>query len=189
MAGKADRAGAQPRVPHDRRQQGRLADPVAPEQRQGAARRQVERDPLQNDGLAIAGRHAVEHQAAPAVHRARPLAEIDLPHPRIGGDLGGRPFDQNPPLHQDGDPPRQAKHQIHVVLDDQQRDVGGEPFDRLDDATAFARRDAGRRLVEQQHLGREAERHRDLGQALPAIGEGRDRPQRLLGEPDRSSNA
>ena len=56
----------------------------------------------------------------------------------------------------------------------------------LDDDAALARRHAGGRLVEQQHLGLEAERHGDLDQALPAIGElatGRSassaRPRRL----------
>ena len=61
-------------------------------------------------------------------------------------------------------------------------DVGRQALDHLDDHAGLARRHAGRRLVEQQHLGREAERHRDLDQALAAIGELADRPQRVVGE-------
>ena len=47
---------------------------------------------------------------------------------------------------------------------------------------ALAGRHAGRRLVEQQHLGLEPERHRDLDQALAAIGQLAHRAQRLVGE-------
>ena len=58
----------------------------------------------------------------------------------------------------------------------------GSALDHLDDGAAFARRHAGRRLVEQQHLGLEAERHGDLDQPLAAIGEHVDRAQRVVGE-------
>ncbi len=70
------------------------------------------------------------------------------------------------------------------MLDDQDGDVARQAFDGFNDPAVLARRDAGRRLVEQQHLGGEPERHGDLYQPLPAIGEGADRAQRLIGEPD-----
>ena len=57
-----------------------------------------------------------------------------------------------------------------------------QPLDHLDDHAALGRGHAGRRLVEQQHLGLEAERHGDLDQALAAIGQLAHRPQRLVGD-------
>src|SRR6185437_1086042 len=83
---------------------------------------------------------------------------------------------------QHGDAPRQAEHQIHVVLDDEEGEVGGKALDHLDDGAAFARGHARGRLVEQQHAGLEAERHRDLDQALAAIGDLAHRTQRILGD-------
>ena len=68
------------------------------------------------------------------------------------------------------------------MVDDQDGDVGRQALDDPGDEPRFARRHAGGRLVEQQHLGREAERHGDLDQALAAIGERVDRAQRVVGE-------
>src|SRR5439155_19605477 len=81
-------------------------------------------------------------------------------------------------------PLRQTKDQIHVVLDNQQCEVGRQAFDYLDYRAAFARRNPGCRLVEQQDLGREGECYRDLDQPLAAVGEGVDRTQCLVSEPE-----
>ncbi len=66
------------------------------------------------------------------------------------------------------------------MFDDQHGNVGRQPLDGLDDGAGFRRRHAGRRLVEQQHLGREAERHSDLDQALAAVGELLHRAKRFV---------
>ncbi len=102
---------------------------------------------------------------------------------RICGDRRRRPLDQNGALDQDGDPPRQPKDQIHIVLDDQQRDVGRQALDDLDDRAAFARRHPGRRLVEQQDFGRQGQRDGNLDQPLAAVGEHVYRAQCVIFEP------
>src|SRR6516225_10314557 len=112
------------------------------------------------------------------------LPEVDAANLPIGGDRLGRAFDQYTALDQDGDPLCNAKDQIHIVLDDQQRDVLWQPLDGLDDPAALARRNSGRRLVEQQNLGRQRERHRNLDQPLAAIRKHADRAQRLIFEPE-----
>ena len=61
-SGKADMPGMQRGMPHDGREQRRLADPVAAQDRERAAGRQVERDAFEHDRLAIPGLDAVEHQ-------------------------------------------------------------------------------------------------------------------------------
>ncbi len=86
-------------------------------------------------------------------------------------------------LHHDGDLPRQPEYQIHIVLDQQQCDVLGQFLDDLDDPAAFARRHAGGRLVEQQHLRVQAEGDGDFRQALAPVGQRADRAQRILPEP------
>src|SRR6266853_364915 len=68
------------------------------------------------------------------------LPEIDLVHALVPGDLLRRPLDQHFALHQNGDALREAEHQIHVVLDDQDRDVLGELVEHLQDAMRFQRR-------------------------------------------------
>src|SRR6185312_6684968 len=113
---------------------------------------------------------------------ARPLAEIDLAHARVGGDFGRRAFGQDRALYQHGDAPRQAEHQIHVVLDDQQREVRRQVFDDVNDDAAFRRRHPGRRLVEQQHVRLEPERDRDLDETLTPIRQFADQPVGVVGE-------
>ena len=63
----------QRRVAHDGREQRRLADAVAAQHASVPPRRQFERDAVEHDGLAVAGAHAVEHDAhaASALMRAR----------------------------------------------------------------------------------------------------------------------
>src|SRR5438876_10034830 len=56
----------------------------------------------------------------------RRLAEIHVAHAPVGGDLVGPAFDQHLPLDQHGDALREAEHEVHVVLDDQDRDVAGQ---------------------------------------------------------------
>src|SRR5690242_3012884 len=53
LAGEADLAGAQQAMPHDRREQCRLADAVAAQYRERSSGRKIERDLLDHDRLAI----------------------------------------------------------------------------------------------------------------------------------------
>ena len=59
------------------------------------------------------------------------------------------------------------------MLDDQDRDRRRQTIERLDQDARLAARNAGRRLVEQQHLRLERQRQRDLDEPLLAVGEQR----------------
>src|SRR5512145_334941 len=110
------------------------------------------------------------------------LAEIDLAHTGVGGDLRRRALDQHRALDHYGDRASEAEHQVHVVLDDQHGDAGGKTVDHLEDDGALVGRHACRRLVEQQHLGPQAQRDGDLDQALAAVGELFDQLRCVVGD-------
>src|SRR3954462_2753464 len=113
------------------------------------------------------------------------FTEIDRAHPRVAGDVLRRAFDQNLSLHEHGDALREAEDKVHVVLDDQDRNVGGQGSEHVQNATRVLARHAGRRLVEQQHLRLEAERDGDLNQALAAVGQILHRRARVVREAER----
>src|SRR5712691_5632373 len=113
------------------------------------------------------------------------LAEINLMHAPVLGDFFRRPLDQHFALHQDGDALREAEHEIHVVLDDEDRDVLGQIVQHLQDAMRFQRWHARGGLVEEQHAGFQAERDRDFDQALLAVGQVEDANSRVFGETER----
>src|SRR6267378_170111 len=113
------------------------------------------------------------------------LAEIDLVHAPVPGDLLRRPLDQDLALHEHGDALREAEHEVHVVLDDEDGDVLGQIVQHLQDAVRFQRRHARGGLVEEQHAGLQPERDRDFDQALLAVGEVEDANARVLGETER----
>ncbi len=73
-AGKADVPGMQRGMSHDRRQEGRLAHPVAAQDGERAPGRQGERDAFEHDRLAVSRLDAVEQKAGiPGTIRHRPV--------------------------------------------------------------------------------------------------------------------
>ena len=116
-----DRAAPHAGEAHDRQQQRRLADAVAPEHGQAALLGNLERHAVEHDRVAIAGAHVARARAA-AQPWMRP-AEIDLAHARVGRDLLRRALDQNLAPHHDDDARGEAEHDVHVVLDEQHGDV------------------------------------------------------------------
>ena len=84
------------------------------------------------------------------------------------------------PVHQHRDPGREPEHEIHVVVDDQDADVGGQGVERVEDDVALGARHAGGRLVEQQHVRPEAERDRELDEALPPVRQLGDAAPRVV---------
>ena len=74
-------------------------------------------------------------------------------------------------FHHHGDALGETEHDVHVVLDDEHADMLGQRLDGVEDDVAFGAGHAGGGLVEQQHLGLQSERDRELDQALPAIGQ------------------
>ena len=98
-------------------------------------------------------------------------AGIDLLHPAIGAHGVGRAGHQHFALVHHGDGAGEAEHAVDVVLDDQDRNIGGDVFDEVRDALALGGGKARQRLVQQQHLRLGAERDAEIDQPLPAIGE------------------
>src|SRR5688572_26196555 len=54
------------------------------------------------------------------------LAQVDVVHALVARDLVRRALDQHRALHQHRDAVGEAEDQLHVVLDDQDRDVRGQ---------------------------------------------------------------
>src|SRR2546421_6113738 len=52
--------------------------------------------------------------------------EVDLAHARVMGDFVRRAFDQDAPAHHHDDAARETKHHVHVVLDEEHRQLAGE---------------------------------------------------------------
>ena len=65
----------------------------------------------------------------------------------------------------------EAEHAVDVVLDDQDRNVGGDVFDEVRHPLALGGGKARQRFVQQQHLRLGAERDAEVDQPLAAIGE------------------
>ena len=160
-------------------EQRRLAGAVAAKQGERLAGLEREVDALDDDRLAVAGAQAADaHQLA---HGATPmdrliLAEIDRLDARIAGHGRDVALGEDGAVDQHGDGLREVEDQVHVVLDEQDRDVGRQRADGLEDLLALAFGHARDRLVEQQHARLAGERERDLEQAALAVGERVDRP-------------
>src|ERR687887_255622 len=115
-------------------------------------------------------------------------AEIDLAHAYIGGDFLRRALYENAPADHHDDAMRKAEHDVHVVLDEEHRDVLRQIGDDGEQLGALALRHSRRRLVEQEHFRPGGERERDLQQPLLAIGQFVGGPKAVRAEPQRSEN-
>src|SRR6185437_16661385 len=81
---------------------------------------------------------------------------------------------------------RKAEQAVDVVLDNQDRNVGGDILDEVRDALAFRRREPRQRFVEQEDPWLGAERNAKVDQPLSAVRQisGRDVLDAL--EPEKS---
>src|SRR5216110_968671 len=57
------------------------------------------------------------------------ISEVERADALVGGDRVRRAFGEDPPAREDRDPPREPKHQRHVVFDEKDRHRGREPVD------------------------------------------------------------
>src|SRR5262249_33262902 len=74
------------------------------------------------------------------------LAQIDLAHARIGGYLVRGALDQHAAADHHDDAAGEAKHDVHVVLDEEHRDVLGEVGNRGEERGTLAPGHPGGRL-------------------------------------------
>ena len=136
---------------------------------------------MQDVALAVESVDALEAQhrrgvradivAAAVLHLGHAGAGIDLLHLAVGAHGLGRAGHQHFALVHHGDGVGKAEHAVDVVLDDQDRNVGGDVLDEVRYPLALGGGKARQRLVQQQHLRLGAERDAEVDQPLPAIGQ------------------
>src|SRR6266508_2031814 len=106
------------------------------------------------------------------------LAEIGLHHARVRPDDRGRALGQLLSVLQHGDPIRDPHHEVHVMLDQQdRRATRADANDELVQLADLSRIQPRGRLVHREQQGGENEGSRDLHEPLMAEGEGL--PERL----------
>ena len=97
-------------------------------------------------------------------------AEIGLNDSLVGLDCRGRAFRDLDPIIEYDDVIGDRHHQIHVVLDHEDRDPeSADLYDELAEFRRLLRIEAGRRLVEEQKLRLCCERASEFHPALQAI--------------------
>src|ERR1700757_5137254 len=98
-------------------------------------------------------------------------SQISVDHDRIILDLRARAGRKHPAVAQDGDDLARRKHHVHVVLDQQDRQILRQPVDQTDQELAFLRRCPCGRLLHQQNLRFSAQGDRHLELPLLTVGE------------------
>src|SRR5579875_1190493 len=117
---------------------------------------------------------------------ARP--EIDLAHAGMRRNFRRRTFRINRAAHEHDDMAREPEDHVHVVFDEQQSELIRQAGYDLENFPAFFGWHAGRRLIEQQHLGTGGQRKGNLEQPLASIGQFARRPVAFLGESQPREN-
>src|SRR3981189_1383144 len=100
------------------------------------------------------------------------LPQINRRDALVGDNLLDRALCENPAEMQHGDPPRDLPHKAHVVFNRENRDAAGiQCLDDLTGGKGFGWRHAGGRLIQQEQLWLQADRHADLKPLLLAMAE------------------
>src|SRR5213595_3245778 len=87
-------------IPEDGEEQRRLADAVSSKDGEAAVLRQLERDIVEHDRVAVARAHM-----------------------RVGADLLRSALREDAAAHHDDDAAREAEHDVHVVLDEEDSEI------------------------------------------------------------------
>src|SRR5260221_9747916 len=112
------------------------------------------------------------------------IPKVNLTGFGIGHHFGARPFDDDPPVVQHGDAIGHVERGVHVVLDHHHCGLARHAVDQALHLRALLARQAGERLVEQQHARLLRERHGDLDAALFTVCHLRYGPPRYAFQPD-----
>ena len=98
--------------------------------------------------------------------------------------LGAAALDHHLAEVHHGDALGELQRHVHVVLDHHDGDVARDRGEQALHVTPLVDRQAGERLVEQQHLRVLRQRHGDLDAAALAVGGLRERPSGDMQQPD-----
>ena len=96
--------------------------------------------------------------------------EIDRANFGVDSDIRRCGPAQNATLHQHDDFARKPENNVHVVLDDQDGDIGRQPHQHVMNVMCFGGRHARRGFIQQQNAWLECKRNRDLQQPLLPVG-------------------
>ena len=102
------------------------------------------------------------------------LSEIDFLHPFVLLDRVGRALRQDAALVHAGDTIDKAEREIHVVFDQNEREITWQCTNDVANHGAFGRRQSRCRLVEQQQPRISNQRQRQLKLSLLTVGQLRD---------------
>src|SRR5215470_13711300 len=150
---------------YNRIHQGRLADAIATEQPENLSLLQLQRHALENVGVAVEGVDVANFQDR---HESTG-PQIDLLHPCTIANSLHRSRLQHLKEMQNRDVAGDVENNVHVVLNQQNRQTGIEPKEKLGHFRGLATGQAGGRLVEQQDLRITGEREYDFELALFAV--------------------
>ena len=92
-------------------------------------------------------------------------------HDLVGADLVGRALDDHPAVVHHRHPLGDAERDVHVVLDEDQRDAPVEPEQQVGQELPLAAREPGGGLVEHQQLRLGGERHGERDLPMLAVRE------------------
>src|SRR5712692_7511032 len=120
-----------------------------------------------------------------SIGRLAPPPEIDLEDARIALDLLHRPLAEDRPQVQDRHLASNLPDELHVVLDDEDRPVGGDRLEQPAGPRSLLVGHARDRLVHEEQLGILRDHHPDLEPLLLAVRQGAGQGARLGGELDR----
>jgi hypothetical protein len=107
----------------------------------------------------------------------RDFAEIDCPDALIRCDRLRLALGQQLPPNQHRNTASEIEHKVHVVLDQEDRDVGWQSGEGGEDVLPLFLRHAGGGFVQQQHLRARRKREGDLQESLLTV---RELPGRLV---------
>ena len=105
-------------------------------------------------------------------------------HDLVGANLVGGSFHDHAAVVHHRHPVRYTERDVHVVLDEDERDRGIERQQKVGEEDALAPGQARRRLVEHQHAGPRGERHRDRHLAMLAVRQVADARSELVVDRD-----
>src|SRR5450755_1703886 len=101
------------------------------------------------------------------------LPEIDRLHAAIARDFVVGALREQGSIHHHRNPRRKAEHEIHVVLDEEDRDIGGKRRERVEDFARLSGGHAGHGLIQEKNARTSRDGDGDLEEPALSVGQHR----------------